>query len=205
MSGSHYNNQFAWCFPAPTCSFWGGYCGSDCTNNTALYEYDDCDEGQLCCLDGTYFLYTRYLLAPANMCIVLSKFGVEYFWFCTVILIAKIAGSTLSRLHSDTFALALSADLYFLEGWGTVVGVYGHSGGPFIPYEHPTPPILLVCQSQFLCNFYWWFQHKSFRNQYEVKISSILWSICYSKFLSKNCTTNKIHKKERFDSWQYSL
>ena len=23
------------------------------------------------------------------------------------------------------------------------------------------------------------------------------------KFLSKNCTTNKIHKKERFDSWQY--
>ena len=113
MSGSHYNNQFAWCFPAPTCSFWGGYCGSDCTNNTALYEYDDCDEGQLCCLDGTYFLYTRHLLASANICIVLSKFGVEYFWFCTVILIAKIAGSTLSRLHSDTFALALSADLYF--------------------------------------------------------------------------------------------
>ena len=38
-----------------------------------------------------------------------------------------------------------------------------------------------------------------------LKISSILWSICYSKFLSKNCTTNKIHKKERFDSWQYFL
>ena len=41
-------------FSAPTCLFWGGYCGSNCTNNAALYEYDDCGNGQICCLDGTY-------------------------------------------------------------------------------------------------------------------------------------------------------
>ena len=51
--------------------------------------------------------------------------------------------------------------------------------------------------------FYWWFQYESFGNQYEIKLSSILWSICHTKSLSKNCTTNKIHKKERFDSWQF--
>ena len=34
--------------------------------------------------------------------------------------------------------------------------------------------------------------------------SSILWSICYTKFLSKHCTTNTIYKKRKYLKMQYS-